>query len=444
MARLFGTDGVRGLANRDLTADLALKLGRAAALQSNAGRKGKKPCAIIGRDTRISGELLDHALAAGLASAGWNVKRIGVVTTPCVAHATAAEDVDLGVMISASHNPMPDNGIKFFARGGYKLPDEVEDQIESLLEANEELPCGEEVGEIFTDTEIAQHYVNHLSRAFPDLSGLKVVVDCANGAASYLGPEILRRTGMEIAVINAEPNGLNINDSCGSTHPEALQAKIKELNYDFGLAFDGDADRCLAVDQEGEIVDGDKIMGMLAVDLKARGELQHDTLVVTIMSNLGLHLAMREQGIKTVQSAVGDRYVLQEMVKGGFSLGGEQSGHVINANLATTGDGILTALCIARAVKESGRNLRDLCSFVTRLPQTLINVPQVDKNRTDDEELQKAIAQAEQELGEQGRVVLRASGTEPLVRVMVEAGTQEQADAVAEHLAKVVADRLAL
>lgn len=446
MGRLFGTDGVRGLANQELTPELALELGRAAAKQIRKDApKGRKLRAIVARDTRMSGDFLDHAISAGLASEGVDVNRIGVVTTPCVAYLTAKTDVDLGVMISASHNPMPDNGIKFFARGGYKLPDAIEDQIEQLLGDETDRPIGESVGEINAERESAEKlYIKHLVRAAGDLSGLRVAVDCANGAASRLGPEALQEAGVDTVVINASPDGRNINDNCGSTHPQQLQSQVVAAGCDFGVAFDGDADRCLAVDSAGNLIDGDKIMGMLAASFKEKGELTGNTLVITIMSNLGLILAMKEKGINTVQTAVGDRYVLEKMREQGFVLGGEQSGHVINANHATTGDGILTALCIARAVKDAGQPLEKICEFVKRLPQTLINVPNVDKTRTDDAGLQAEIAKAEEELGDTGRVVLRASGTEPLVRVMVEAATQEQADAVCEHLASEVKNRLSL
>lgn len=446
MGRLFGTDGVRGLANQELTPELALELGRAAAKQIRKDApKGRKLRAIVARDTRMSGDFLDHAISAGLASEGVDVNRIGVVTTPCVAYLTAKTDVDLGVMISASHNPMPDNGIKFFARGGYKLPDAIEDQIEQLLGDETDRPIGESVGEINAERESAEKlYIKHLVRAAGDLSGLRVAVDCANGAASRLGPEALQEAGVDTVVINASPDGRNINDNCGSTHPQQLQSQVVAAGCDFGVAFDGDADRCLAVDSAGNLIDGDKIMGMLAASFKEKGELTGNTLVITIMSNLGLILAMKEKGINTVQTAVGDRYVLEKMREQGFVLGGEQSGHVINANHATTGDGILTALCIARAVKDAGQPLEKICEFVKRLPQTLINVPNVDKTRTDDAGLQAEIAKAEEELGDTGRVVLRASGTEPLVRVMVEAATQEQADAVCEHLAGEVKNRLSL
>ena len=446
MGRLFGTDGVRGLANQELTPELALELGRAAAKQIRKDApKGRKLRAIVARDTRMSGDFLDHAISAGLASEGVDVNRIGVVTTPCVAYLTAKTDVDLGVMISASHNPMPDNGIKFFARGGYKLPDAIEDQIEQLLGDETDRPIGENVGEINAERESAEKlYIKHLVRAAGDLSGLRVAVDCANGAASRLGPEALQEAGVDTVVINASPDGRNINDNCGSTHPQQLQSQVVAAGCDFGVAFDGDADRCLAVDSAGNLIDGDKIMGMLAASFKEKGELTGNTLVITIMSNLGLILAMKEKGINTVQTAVGDRYVLEKMREQGFVLGGEQSGHVINANHATTGDGILTALCIARAVKDAGQPLEKICEFVKRLPQTLINVPNVDKTHTDDAGLRAEIAKAEEELGNTGRVVLRASGTEPLVRVMVEAANQEQADAVCERLAGEVKNRLSL
>ena len=453
MTRLFGTDGVRGLANRDISATLALELGQAAARYTIAHLDRPldtehKPKAIIGRDTRVSGEFLSHAIAAGLASAGMDVIRIGVVPTPAVAFLMASGEYDLGVMISASHNPMPDNGIKFFARGGYKLEDAVEDKIQELLETQSEwqAPVGEDVGEILSEhTSADRKYIKHLVEACgPSLRGLRIAVDCANGAASFIGPEALRQAGADVVVMNASPDGRNINDDCGSTHPEQLQAVTVASKADFGVAFDGDADRCLAVDHEGNLIDGDKIMGMLAVGMRDEGSLTDDTLVVTVMSNLGLLLAMRERGINVVQTAVGDRYVLENMLANGYQLGGEQSGHVINAKHATTGDGILTALMIAREVRRSGRSLADLTAFIQRLPQTLINVPGVDKSRTDDPEVVKAVETAEAFLGDSGRVLLRPSGTEPLVRVMVEAATQTEADAAASRLADVVAKRLAL
>ena len=445
MPRLFGTDGVRGLANREVTANLALSLGDSAARVLTKAVEGRRPRAVIARDSRVSGAMLAQAMAAGLASAGVDVEHVDVLPTPGLAYLTASQDVDLGVVISASHNPMQDNGIKFFARGGFKLEDALEDEIESLLGATWSRPTGAGVGQISTATAQAdQAYIDHLTSSIDiSLEGLKIVVDCANGATSAVAPEALRRCGAEVIVISAEPDGYNINDGCGSTHPETLQAAVVAEGADFGVAFDGDADRCLAVDHEGRMVDGDQIMGLLAVSLKESGQLANNTLVVTVMSNLGLILAMRDAGIETVQTAVGDRYVLESMREGGYVLGGEQSGHVIFLEHGTTGDGTLTALLIAAEVAKTGKRLADLVSFVRRLPQTLINVPNVDKRKADsDAELAAAVASAEIRLGETGRVLLRPSGTEPLVRVMVEAATQEEADDVARTLAVVVKDRL--
>ena len=453
MTRLFGTDGVRGLANDLLTPVLAVQLGEAAARvltrdtpASKRSRSGR-PRAIVGRDTRASGEFLDHAISAGLASSGGDVTRVGVLPTPAIAHLTATQDIDLGVMISASHNPFQDNGIKFFARGGYKLEDAVEDEIESLLGKVEDLPTGAGVGRVIKGETVAdRNYINHLvDSVATDLSGLRIVVDASNGAASNVGPAALRAAGAEVIAINASPDGLNINSGCGSTHPEQLQGYVRSVGADMGVAYDGDADRCLAVDTEGNLVDGDQIMGMLAVGMKADGTLGSDTLVVTVMSNLGLILAMRSHGIRIVQTGVGDRYVLEKMLQGGFTLGGEQSGHVIDTIHATTGDGVLTSLRVAARLKRTGKTLAELASIVTRLPQTLINVKGVDKAAAGtDQAVQDAVAAAEAGLGETGRVLLRPSGTEPLVRVMVEAATQDEADSVARSLAEVVKSNLAL
>lgn len=453
MARLFGTDGVRGLANDLLTPTLAVQLGQAAAQvltkdrpSSQTSRTGR-PRAIVGRDTRASGEFLDHAIAAGLASSGVDVTRVGILPTPAIAHLTATQNVDLGVVISASHNPFQDNGIKFFARGGYKLADAVEDQIEALLGKEPSLPTGASVGRVIKGETVAdQTYINHLVDSIAtDLSGLRIVVDASNGAASYVGPAALRAAGAEVIVINASPDGLNINDNSGSTHPEQLQAYVKSVGADMGVAYDGDADRCLAVDAEGNLVDGDQIMGLLAIGMKEDGTLGSDTLVVTVMSNLGLLLAMKEHAIRTVQTGVGDRYVLERMLQGGYTLGGEQSGHVIDSLHATTGDGVLTSLRIAARMKRTGKTLAELASVVQRLPQTLINVRGVDKaGASTNKAVQDAVAQAEKEMGETGRVLLRPSGTEPVVRVMVEAATQEEADRVAESLAGIVKENLSL
>ena len=448
MGRLFGTDGVRGLANRDVTAEVALDVSVAAAhvLATRGVFAGHRPRAIVGRDPRASGEFLSAAVAAGLASAGVDVDNVGVLPTPAVAYLTAARGVDIGVVLSASHNPMPDNGIKFLARGGQKLDDDVEAAIEARLGEDWDRPLGADVGRIRTDVRLAgQQYVEHLvSTIGTRLEGLRIVVDCANGAASEVGPLALREAGADVVVINASPDGRNINEACGSTHPEQLQAAVVAAHADLGVALDGDADRCLAVDATGTLVDGDQIMGVLAVALHERGELPHKTLVTTVMSNLGLRLAMRAAGIATVETGVGDRYVLEAMRAGGYGLGGEQSGHIIMAEHATTGDGLLTALHLAARVVETGRSLAELAGIVHRLPQILVNVPGVDRTRTDDPVLAEAVAAAEAGLGETGRVLLRPSGTEPLVRVMVEAATQEDADRVAQGLADVVRERLAL
>ncbi|KSW20672.1 phosphoglucosamine mutase [Cellulomonas sp. B6] len=448
MGRLFGTDGVRGLANRDVTAEVALDVSVAAAhvLGSRGAFEGHRPRAVIGRDPRASGEFLSAAVAAGLASAGVDVDNVGVLPTPAVAYLTAARGVDLGVVLSASHNAMPDNGIKFLASGGHKLDDEVEAAIEARLGEEWERPVGAAVGRIRMDVSLAgQQYVDHLVATIGvRLEGLRIVVDCANGAASEVGPAALREAGADVVVINASPDGRNINEACGSTHPEQLQAAVVAAHADLGVAFDGDADRCLAVDANGVLVDGDQIMGVLAIALHERGELPHDTLVTTVMSNLGLRLAMRDAGIETVVTSVGDRYVLEAMRAGGYGLGGEQSGHIILAEHATTGDGLLTALQLAARVVETGRTLAELAAVVRRLPQTLVNVPGVDRTRTDDVVLVEAVAAAEKTLGETGRVLLRPSGTEPLVRVMVEAATQDEADETAHDLAAVVRERLSL
>ena len=449
MARLFGTDGVRGLANQDVTAELALGLSVAAArvLASEGAFAGHRPRAVVGRDSRASGEFLSAAVAAGLASAGVDVDDVGLLPTPAVAFLTAEAGVDLGVVLSASHNPMPDNGIKFLARGGHKLPDEVEREIEARLGEAWAHPLGGDVGRIRTDSgRAAEAYVEHLVRSIGSpLTGLRIAMDCANGAASEVGPVALRAAGAEVLVINAAPDGRNINERCGSTHPEQLQAFVVASGADLGVAFDGDADRCLAVDAAGQLVDGDQIMGVLAMALHEQGELAHDTLVLTVMSNLGLRLAMTAAGIATVDTAVGDRYVLEAMRAGGYGLGGEQSGHIILARYATTGDGILTALQLASRMAATGSPLAELAGVVHRLPQTLLNVSGVDRARaSDDELLAEAVALAAKRLGDGGRVLLRPSGTEPLVRVMVEAGTQQEADEVAAELAAVVRERLAL
>ena len=425
MPRMFGTDGVRGLANRDLTAQLALDLGDAAVRVLADGQSTGRRRALVGRDTRVSGDFLAAALSAGMSAGGFDVIDAGIIPTPGVAFLTSVLNVEMGAVISASHNPMPDNGIKFFAR-------------------------------ISHDTETATKlYIDHLVAAIAPigddkiqpkpLSGLRIVADCANGATSVVAPTALRRAGADVIVINASPDGYNINKHAGSTHPEQLQATVKATGADMGVAFDGDADRCLAVDHEGNMVNGDQIMGILARAKQREGKLAHNTLVVTVMSNLGLKLALQDMGIRTVQTAVGDRYVLEEMLCGGYTLGGEQSGHVINREFATTGDGTLTALTLCNEVVKSGKSLKELAADFPQLPQQLVNVPNVDKMAASTNAVvQEAVRKEEALLGETGRVLLRPSGTEPLVRVMAEAATQQQADEVCERLAAVVAKELAL
>ena len=461
MPNMFGTDGVRGLANRDLTARLALDLGDAAVrVLGDSNVKGDQPGsrrrALVGRDTRVSGDFLAAALSAGMSAGGFDVIDAGIIPTPGVAYLTSVLNVEMGAVISASHNPMPDNGIKFFARGGFKLPDAKEDEIEAVLGKDWQRPTGAGVGRVSHDTVTATNlYIDHLVSTIAPLGvdkvqptplkGLKIVADCANGATSVVAPEALRRAGADVIVINASPDGYNINKHAGSTHPEQLQAMVKASDAVMGVAFDGDADRCLAVDEDGTLVNGDQIMGILARAKKREGKLNHDTLVVTVMSNLGLKLALKDMGIATVQTNVGDRYVLEEMLRGGYSLGGEQSGHVINREFATTGDGTLTALTLANEVMKSGKSLKELAADFPQLPQQLVNVPNVDKMAaTTNAAVQSAVKREEKLLGDTGRVLLRPSGTEPLVRVMAEASTQEQADEVCARLAQVVADELAI
>ncbi|HVN10456.1 MAG TPA: phosphoglucosamine mutase [Kineosporiaceae bacterium] len=448
MGRLFGTDGVRGMANGEVTAELALDLAVAAAhvLGEVGVFAGHRPRAIVGRDPRASGEFLSAAVVAGLASAGVDVDDVGVLPTPGVAALVADRGADLGVVLSASHNPMPDNGIKFFAKGGHKLPDEVEDDIERRMGERWQRPTGADVGRVRPLTEATDRYVDLLLRTLPHrLDGLTVVVDCAHGAASVASPRALRAAGADVVVIGAEPDGVNINDGYGSTHLGHLKEAVVACGADAGIAHDGDADRCLAVDATGLEVDGDQIMGILALAFRDRDALREDTLVTTVMSNLGLQLAMEREGIRTVRTAVGDRYVLEEMRRCGYSLGGEQSGHVVMLEYATTGDGVLTALQLLARVAHTGRSLADLASVVQRLPQVLVNVPGVDKSRAGgDAAVAEAVAAAEADLGGAGRVLLRPSGTEPLVRVMVEAADSAHARRVADRLASVVKDRLAI
>jgi phosphoglucosamine mutase len=450
VGRLFGTDGVRGTANEALTAELALELSVAAAhiLGEFRAFSRPRPMAVVGRDPRASGEFLEAAVVAGLASAGVDVVRLGVIPTPGVAFLTGSTDADLGVMISASHNPMPDNGIKFFARGGTKLEDTVEDAIEQRLGEAWARPTGAGVGRIRDDHTLIESYVAHLVSSLSrpvSLDGITVVVDCANCAAHLTAPAAFEVQGAKVIRIHADPDGVNINHNSGSTHMDDLRSAVVEHGADLGIALDGDADRCLAVDASGRTVDGDQILAVLAVAMKDTGRLRRNTVVATVMSNLGFVHAMTASGIDVLQTKVGDRYVLETMRAGNYSLGGEQSGHVVLLDHASTGDGVLTGLHLMNRLAATGSTLAELAGVMTRLPQVLVNVPGVDKSRADtDPTLAAAVQDAATELGDSGRILLRPSGTESLVRVMVEAETLVQANTIAQRLADVVKSSLAL
>ncbi len=456
MGELFGTDGIRGLANGELTPELALSVASAAAKVISQGRLRvevgvetggdaqvrPRPVAIVGRDPRASGEMLEAAVIAGLTSTGMDVLRAGVLPTPALAFLTADLDADIGVMLSASHNPMPDNGIKIFAPGGRKLPDEVEAQIEAAMAAGHApRPTGHAIGRVRDVPDGTQRYAAHLQATVPtSLAGLRLVVDCANGAAARLAPEVYRRAGADVVSIADEPDGLNINDGCGSTHLENLIATVVESGADLGIAHDGDADRCLAVAADGSVVDGDQILAICALRMRDAGRLANNTVVATVMSNLGFHHAMRDAGISVIATAVGDRYVLEELTGRSLNLGGEQSGHVIFTDAATTGDGLLTALNVMAAMAESGRSLAELAAVVARLPQVLVNVAVSDKRAVAaSDEVGAAVSAATAELGAAGRILLRPSGTEQLVRVMVEAPSEQQAHQLATRVAEAVA-----
>ena len=440
MGRLFGTDGVRGIANRELTAELGLALGSAAARRLARPGAGRR-VAVIGRDPRASGEMLEAAVIAGVTSEGVDALRVGVLPTPAVAFLTAAYDADFGVMISASHNPMPDNGIKVFGRGGHKLADAAEDRIEELVAQGPGLrPVGAEIGRVVAANDALERYLDHMARAATTRAdGLTVVVDCANGAASVAAPRAYAAAGARVIAISAEPDGLNINDDCGSTHLELLQAAVVAHGAHLGLAHDGDADRCLAVDAEGRVVDGDAIMMVLALAMQEAGELASNTVVATVMSNLGLHLAMREAGITLRTTAVGDRYVLEELRAGDYALGGEQSGHIVMPAFGTTGDGILTGLRLMSRMVQTSSSLAALAAPMQSIPQILINVEVTDKAAVARAPaVRNAVARAEAELGDTGRILLRPSGTEQIIRVMVEAADADTARDVAHRVAKSV------
>ena len=451
MPRLFGTDGVRGLANADITVELSLQLAQAAAVVLGKGRiadgrraSGRRPLAVVARDPRISGEFIVAAVSAGLASSGVDVLDAGVIPTPALAFLVGDIRADFGVMVSASHNPAPDNGIKFFATGGTKLPDVVEDRIEAALGEKNLAPTGVEVGRIRRFADAEDRYVLHLLGAMTQrLDGLHVVLDCAHGAAAGVAPQVFTDAGARVTVIGADPDGTNINDGVGSTYLDGLAAAVLSHGADLGIAHDGDADRCLAVDAHGTVIDGDQIMAILAVSMKSKGTLTDDTLVATVMSNLGLKVAMREHGIRMLETKVGDRYVLEALGEHGLALGGEQSGHVIMSAWATTGDGILTGLSVMGEMARTGKTLAELASVMTVYPQIMINGKDVDHHALGaNEAVAAAVADAEARLGDSGRVLLRPSGTEPLVRVMVEATDQPTADAIAHELASVVRAQL--
>lgn len=441
MARLFGTDGVRGTANTQLTPELAYRLGRAAA--QYFGREVQRPKIIVGRDTRLSGTMLAAALGAGICSAGGDAYLLGVICTPAVSYLTEQVGANAGVVISASHNSFEDNGIKFFANNGYKLPDAIEDEIADIVAQDIDYstaPNGSSVGKIIVQEGLDELYIKHILNTAPcRLRGLRVVMDCANGANSKIAPTILRLLGAEVMPIFDTPNGININNGCGSTHLEALRMKVIEYGADIGVANDGDADRCLVVDEKGRELDGDQIMLIIARELMRRKKLKDRMLVVTVMSNIGLHKAFKEMGGQTCKTKVGDRYVLEEMVKHGYNLGGEQSGHIIFSEFAKTGDGILTAVQLMCTMVQNNMRLSELAKLMTKYPQTLLNVPVKDKNGWEENRaIQEVVAKYTEELGDNGQILVRASGTEPLIRIMAEGPSQLQLEEIAGKIAAVV------
>ncbi|ASS97697.1 phosphoglucosamine mutase [Geobacillus thermocatenulatus] len=442
MGKYFGTDGVRGVANRELTPELAFQIGRCGGYVLT--KSAERPKVLIGRDTRISGHMLEGALVAGLLSIGAEVMRLGVISTPGVAYLTKALGAQAGIMISASHNPVQDNGIKFFGPDGFKLSDEQEAEIEALIDSAEDMlprPIGAGLGQVNDYFEGGQKYLQYLKQTIDeeDFSGMKIALDCAHGATSSLATYLFADLDADVVTMGASPNGLNINEGVGSTHPEALAAFVKEKGADVGLAFDGDGDRLIAVDENGNIVDGDQIMYICAKYLKETGRLKHQTVVSTVMSNLGFYKALEAQGIKSVQTAVGDRYVVEEMKKNGYNLGGEQSGHIIFLDYNTTGDGMLTALQLVNIMKIKGKPLSELAGEMKKYPQLLVNVRVKEKEKAmENEQVKNVIAEVEAEMNGNGRVLVRPSGTEPLVRIMAEAPTEEACRAYVERIADVV------
>lgn len=444
MARLFGTDGVRGEANVTLLPEMAYRLGRAATIYFGKESE-EQPLIIIGRDTRISGEMFESALTAGICSAGGRAMLAGIIPTPAIAYLARKHKAKAGIVISASHNPFHDNGIKFFGGDGYKLPDAVEDELEAIVhqletDDNYPRPTAEHIGHIEYRTDLLNQYMEFvLSTCKERFDGVKVVLDCANGAAYEAMPKILRRLGANVKVIHALPNGTNINDGCGSTHLESLQKAVLENGADFGIAHDGDADRCLCVDEKGQIIDGDHILVMCAMDMMKEGKLPYNTVVTTVMANIGFHQAIKKAGGRAEITKVGDRYVLENMLKNGYKIGGEQSGHIIFTDYSTTGDGLITALQVLSSLKRSGRKASDLTALMTTYPQLLVNVKVATKEGWEtNEAIKKAIAEGDKELGENGRILVRPSGTEPLIRVMAEGPDQAQLDRICHAIADVV------
>ena len=444
MARLFGTDGVRGEANVTLLPEMAYRLGRAATIYFGK-ESDEQPLIIIGRDTRISGEMFESALTAGICSAGGRAMLVGIIPTPAIAYLARKHKAKAGIVISASHNPFHDNGIKFFGGDGYKLPDAVEDELEAIVhqletDDNYPRPTAEHIGHIEYRTDLLNQYMEFvLSTCKERFDGVKVVLDCANGAAYEAMPKILRRLGANVKVIHALPNGTNINDGCGSTHLESLQKAVLENGADFGIAHDGDADRCLCVDEKGQIIDGDHILVMCAMDMMKEGKLPYNTVVTTVMANIGFHQAIKKAGGRAEITKVGDRYVLENMLKNGYKIGGEQSGNIIFTDYSTTGDGLITALQVLSSLKRSGRKASDLTALMTTYPQLLVNVKVATKEGWEtNEAIKKAIAEGDKELGENGRILVRPSGTEPLIRVMAEGPDQAQLDRICHAIADVV------
>ncbi|YCA43858.1 phosphoglucosamine mutase [Bacillus sp. JZ8] len=447
MGKYFGTDGVRGIANSELTPELAFRVGRFGGYVLT--KDMERPKVLIGRDTRVSGHMLEGALVAGLLSIGAEVMRLGVISTPGVAYLTKATGAQAGVMISASHNPVQDNGIKFFGSDGFKLSDEQEEEIEALLNSTEDTlprPTGADLGQVNDYFEGGQKYLQYLKQSVDeDFSDIHVALDCAHGATSSLAAHLFADLEAEISTMGASPNGTNINDGVGSTHPEVLAEFVKEKGADVGLAFDGDGDRLIAVDEKGQIVDGDQIMYICAKYLNEQGMLNEGTVVSTVMSNLGFYKALEEHSVKSVKTAVGDRYVVEEMKKNGYNLGGEQSGHIIFLDYISTGDGMLSAIQLVNIMKVTKKSLSELASEMKKFPQILQNVRVTDKhNVTSNEKVKNIIEEVEKEMGDNGRVLVRPSGTEPLVRVMVEAPTDKECKEYVDRIVKVVVDEMGL